>query len=230
MIPTLRPVAALALGLALALPTVAGAQAPARTITVSGEGSTSVAPDMASISIGVHEEAASAREAMDRMSAALGPVLDELAASGIAPGDIRTSALTLAGRYIYPENAEPELTGYSASSSIEIRLRDLDRVGTVLDAVVSEGANRLSGISFGLSDPGAAQDEARRAAVADARARAELYAEAAGVALGEVLTITESGGHTPMPMAYAMRESAPAPVAPGKIEISASVTIIYAIE
>lgn len=230
MTPNLRPLAALATGLALSLPLAAMADSPPRTITVSGNGSINTAPDMATITIGVREDADSAREAMDLLTAGLGPVLDELASAGIAATNIQTSGLSLGARYIYPDNHEPKLVGYTASSSVEVRLHDLSRVGTVLDMAVSEGANQLSGISFGLADPSAARDAARRAAVEDALARAGLYAESAGVTLGDVLSISESGGSFPMPVAEAMRDSAEVPVAAGEIEVSASVTMVFAME
>jgi len=232
MTPNLRPflAPALALGLAIGLPAAAMADGPVRSVTVTGEGSVSLEPDMATVTIGVRHEGPTAREALDLMSAGLGPVLAQLAAAGVADSDVQTRGLSLEASYIHPEGKPPQLTGYAARSTVVVRLRDITLVGAVLDAVVSEGANQISGISFGLSDPSAAMDEARRAAVADARARAGLYAGAAGVELGEVLTISESGGMAPMPVAYAMRDAGSVPIAAGEIEISASVTVVYALD
>jgi uncharacterized protein YggE len=118
-----------------------------------------------------------------------------------------------------------------ASNVVTIRARDLDRLGALLDAVVTTGANQLNSLTFGLSDPQPATDEARKRAVADARARAALYAEAAGVALGPILSITEGGGYQP-PQPMYRRElamDAGVPVAGGEVSVSASVTITYAI-
>jgi len=225
--PLLAPAFAL---MALALPGLALADDTPRTLTVSGLGSVALAPDMATITLGVRHEAATAQEALRKMSEGLGPVLAHLSGSGVDERDIQTSGLSLDPVRVYPEGEPPRLTGYAASSTVLVRLRDLDTVGAVLDSIVGEGANELSGIRFTLADPAAAEDEARRAAVADARARAETYAEAAGVSLGEVLSISESGiGGGPAPMAYAMREAS-VPVAAGEIEVSMSVTIVYAIE
>ncbi|MBW7920645.1 MAG: SIMPL domain-containing protein [Rubellimicrobium sp.] len=218
----------LAMGLALPLPALA--DGPARTITVTGEGHVSLPPDMATVTIGVREDADSAAEALRRMSAGLAPVLDELAAAGVAAADIQTSGLSLGARYTYPDNEQPQLVGYTASSTVTVRLRDIAQVGAVLDAVVGEGANGISGISFGLADPAAATDAARRAAVADAQARAALYAEAAGVVPGAVLSISESGAMAPMPVAYAMRDAGSVPLAAGEVEVTASVTMVLAIE
>lgn len=230
MIPNPRLFLAPVLAMGLALPLPALADGPARTITVTGEGHVSLPPDMATVTIGVREDADSAAEALRRMSAGLAPVLDELAAAGVAAADIQTSGLSLGARYTYPDNEQPQLVGYTASSTVTVRLRDIAQVGAVLDAVVGEGANGISGISFGLADPAAATDAARRAAVADAQARAALYAEAAGVVPGAVLSISESGAMAPMPVAYAMRDAGSVPLAAGEVEVTASVTMVLAIE
>lgn len=215
--------------MALALPGLALADSAPRTITVSGSGNIAVVPDMVTITLGVRHEAETASEALQMMSAGLGPVLALLAESGIAERDIQTSSLSLDPIHAYPEGEAPVLTGYAAHSNVQVRLRELDTVGMILDSLVSEGANQLAGISFALGDPAVAEDDARRAAIADARARAETYADSAGVSLGEVLSISESGAGGAMPVAYAMRADS-VPVAAGEIEVSASVTVVYAIE
>lgn len=225
--PLLAPAFAL---MALALPGLALADSVPRTVTVSGTGSIAVVPDMATITLGVRHEAPTAQEALRKMSEGLGPVLAHLAESGVAERDIQTSGLSLDPVRVHREGEAPRLAGYAAYSTVSVRLRDLDSVGAVLDSIVSEGANQMSGISFSLADPSVAEDDARRAAVADALLRAETYAAAAGVSLGEVLSISESGyGGGPMPAAYAMRDSSVA-VAAGEIEVSASVTVVYALE
>lgn len=220
----------IAMALTFGLPALAAADDPARSVTVTGEGTIAMAPDMATITIGVRHEAKTAHDALEQMSAGLAPVLALLAEEGVAETDIQTRNLSLDASYTYPEDEPPKLMGYAAQSNVSVRLRDLDSLGTVLDAVVAQGANQLAGISFGLSDPAQAQADARRAAVADARARAELYADAAGVTLGDVQMISESGAGAPAPMAYAMRDSASVPIAAGEIEQHARVTIVYEIE
>ena len=218
---------------ALALP--AWAEDPVRQITVTGEGMVAAAPDMAWISVGVTHEAVKAGEAMDAMSAAMTQVLAELRAAGIAQTDIQTGQLSLEPRYDYSSpDGVPKMTGYIASTTLEVRVRALDDLGGVLEAVVNEGANRLGGIRFDVADKDAVLDAARRDAVADARARAELYADAGGFTLGALLTLSESGGYSPpMPM-YDMRGGAEmamaVPVAAGEVNFQAMVTMTYAIE
>lgn len=237
MTPTFRALLAAAACSAL-LPVAALAQEaaddPARTISVTGSGEVAIKPDMATLSVGVRHEAATAREALDKMTAGIGPVLERLIAAGIPDSDIQTGALGLDPIYEYPEYGQPRVTGFAAYTSLTVVVRDVGIVGQVLDAAVSDGANTLGGISFGLADPAQALDLARVQAVADARARAELYAGAAGVELGDVLTLTEAGGYAPQPM-YDMRAemamaSAPVPVAAGEVTVSAQVSVVYEIE
>lgn len=226
-----RPVLA-ALALTTLIPAAALADVPLRTITVSGEGTVEVKPDMATLSIGVRHEAPTAREAMDLMTAGMGPVMERLIAAGIPQADIQTGSLGLDPVYDY-SGATPKMTGYAAYTSVTVEVHDLGIVGGVLDAVVSDGANTLGGISFGLADPSAAMNEARADAVADARARAELYAQAAGVGLGDLVTLSEQGSYAPAPVMYDMRmeaaAGAPVPVSGGEVGVTASVTLVYEI-
>ncbi len=123
------------------------------------------------------------------------------------------------------------MTGYVAAIDLMVRVRDLAALGGVLDAVISDGANAMNGIAFAVAEPAPLEDEARRAAVADARAKAEVLADAAGIALGEVIAIHE-GGATPVPgpvmRSMAMAESA-VPIAGGEIDVRARVSVVYAI-
>jgi uncharacterized protein len=228
-------IAALALAVSLSGPAFAQ-DGPMRQITVTGEGLVAVQPDMAWLSLGVSHEALKASDAMAQMNADLAGVLALLAASGVAETDIQTGQLTLEQRFDYSApDGIPRPIGYIATSMLDVRIRDLASLGTVLDSVIDEGANRLGGIRFDLSDKSAAMEAARRAAVADAMARATLYTEAAGVTLGPVITISEAGGYAqPMPMFDARMElGAPAaavPVAAGEVTYQATVTITYGIE
>lgn len=219
--------------LGVALP--AAAETGPAVIAVTGLGRVEAAPDMATVSLGVTTEADTAKEAMAENSAGVQAVIDGLKQAGIEDRDIQTSGLSLGPRYDY-RNASgeaPKITGYVASNMVTVRVRALDTVGAVLDGIVSGGANTLNGLSFGLQDDQAALDEARRRAVADAARKAALYAEAAGVTLGRVMSISEQGGHAqPMPMAMAeasFAKGADVPVAPGELNISSSVTITYEI-
>ena len=211
----------------LAMPALADDSRP--ILSVTGEGQVQAAPDMATVTLGVTNDADSAKAALDANNQAVSAVFAELKAAGIEARDIQTSGLSLGPRYEYPASGgSPTTNGFTATNMVTVQVRALDKVGSVLDAVVQQGANTLNGISFGLQDPVPATDEARKAAVADARRKAELYAAAAGVKLGAVRSISENGGSAPVPMAAAAFDKAGAvPVAAGQMAVSASVSIIY---
>lgn len=220
----------------LSLPLLAPLSMPtwaetAATITVSGEGSVEGAPDMAVLSLGVTTEGATATEAMSANSAALTAVLERLKAAGIADRDLQTSNLSLNPNWTgYDSGATPKIVGYTASNQLMVRIRDLPKLGEVLDAAITDGANTLNGISFGLSNPRPAMDEARTEAVADARARAELLVTAAGARLGKIVSINENGGYAqPAPMFRAAAEASPVPVQGGEVATTATVTIVFEI-
>lgn len=221
----------------MALPMAAAAQITAqdRVITVTGEGLVAAVPDLAFVSLGVSQQADTAGAAMDAMSSSMTAVLAQLASAGIAPADIQTGQLTLDPVYdtgSYDGGGTPVITGYMATTMVEVRVRDIAAVGDVLDAVVQDGANRLAGVRFDLADKGPALNEARRRAVADAQARAALFAEASGVSLGSLLTLTEQAGYmNPQPMFDARMEGTgmAVPVAGGEVSLQAMVTMVYAI-
>lgn len=214
----------------LALPPVAAAAQDAPHLTVAGEGRVALPPDMAMIRLGVTTEARSAEAALAANSADMSRVLAFLATAGIAAADIQTSGLRLTPRQedYRGDATPPRVMGFVATNEVTVRVRDLDRLGEVLDAVVREGANRFNGLSFGLSDDAAALAEARRRAVAEARTKAETYAGAAGVTLGPVRAITDqSGGVAPMDMRLSMAAMESVPVAPGEVSVEARVTITW---
>lgn len=217
--------------LALALP--AAAQDAAR-ITVTGEGRVEAPPDLATFSLGVTTQAATAAEAMAANALQLATVLEQLRAAGIEERDLQTSGLALNPDWRQPEGeADARIVGYIAINTLTVRVRALDTLGGLLDRAISNGANTFNGLSFGLADSSSALDEARKRAVQDAMARARLLTSAAGVTLGPVVSITETAGMMPpMPM-YRMEAdaaSAPVPVAVGEISTAASVTMVFAIE
>lgn len=205
----------------------------AATITVTGDGAVDARPDMATVSLGVTTQGATAAAAMADNSAQLAAVLERLRAAGIEERDLQTSGLSLNPNWQpTADGRSSEIVGYVASNMLTVRVRKLDGLGAVLDAAVTDGANTFNGLSFGLADPAPAMNEARRRAVADAMARAKLLTEAAGVPLGTVLSISEGGGFGgPVPV-YKM-DAAPAaravPVAGGEVTTSASVTMVFAI-
>lgn len=228
----------------LLLPAVAAAvlAAPAlaedaysRTISVTGEGRIALAPDMAHLSLGVVGQDAAPGVALREMSEAMAAVMARMTAAGIAPADMMTGQLRLDENWDY-SGATAKFLGYAAATTLEVRVRDLDMLGTLIDAAVQDGANRLGGLRFDLSDRDTPLTEARRAAVADARARAELLAEGAGVTLGPLLSMSESSYYDQPQPYYDSREmlatapgGAPVPVAAGETEVRANVTMVYSI-
>ena len=226
----MRAFKALALSTALFLPFAAPALAEA-TITVTGEASIAATPDMATVSLGVTTEGATAAEAMAANSAALTAVIDRLSAAGIAEHDLQTANLSLNPNWTgYEEGGRPRITNYMAMNMLNVRVRDLAGLGAVLDASIADGVNTLNGITFDLSAPRPVQDEARRTAMADATAKAELYAQAAGVRLGKILSIAEQANYGgPMPVFMEAKAAAPVPVASGQIALQSQVTVVYEI-
>lgn len=201
-------------------------------IIVSGEGAVDLAPDMATIRLGVTSEAKTAAAALSANSAAMAEVLAFLTAEGIAGRDVQTSGLSLTPRQddYRSGSAEPAVVGFVARNGVAVRVRDLARLGGLLDAVVAQGANRFDGLEFGLADPSEALAEARRRAVADARLKAETLAGAAGLGLGPVVTIADQSGHVqPMEMRMAAASMDGVPIAAGEVSVRASVTITWAL-
>ena len=205
-----------------------------RLISTSGTGAVEAAPDMATITLGVTQEARLATEAMDAASAAARAVLTRVEQAGIAPRDVQTSDVSLQpvwSRDSVSNNTTPRVTGYVARNTLSIRVRDLDTLGAILDAVVQEGANTFNGLRFSLQNPEPVIAEARAAAVKDAMARAEQLAAAAGVTLGAVRSISESGGRfrpEMMEMAAA-RVAADVPIAAGELSMTAQVSMVFEI-
>jgi uncharacterized protein YggE len=207
----------------------------AATITVVGDGQVNAAPDMATIMLGVNSQAETAKAAMDQTSVGVEALLATLGEAGIAPRDVQTTGLSL--NPIWDQSSlnsdPPKVTGFNADNSVTVRVRAIDTLGNVLDSVLVAGANTFNGLTFGLQDPEPRLDEARQAAVADARRKAELIAEAAGVSLGSLASITEvTGMQGPQPMfrREALMSADAVPVAAGETTVTAQVTIVWTIE
>ena len=204
------------------------------SLNLSATGEVKVAPDMATITFGVVTEAATAREAMAQNAAQMTQVAAALRRAGLAERDIQTSGLNLQAQYDYQENQPPKLRGYQATNRVTVNIHDLTKVGGTADAVVAAGVNQIDGISFGLKDPKAAEDEARRQAVTALQSKARLYAEALGVTLGGIRSLNEGGGYQPpqpMPMMFAraaMSDSAGwTPVSGGELSVKIDITGVY---
>ncbi|MEZ5894115.1 MAG: SIMPL domain-containing protein [Parvularculaceae bacterium] len=221
-------------GCSVPLATAADPQPVQRTISVNGEGRASAAPDMAVLTIGVQSEALTAAEALRANSADMSKTIAKLKELGVADKDIQTSGLSVNPQYDYKENrSPPKVIGFVASNTVTVMLRDLSKAGSVIDQSVQSGANTLSGISFTFANPKPLMDEARKDAVADAKSKAKLLTEAAGVKLGRLITIQDGYVSAPSPKAYAVREmamDAGAPIEAGESVINASISLVYEIE
>ncbi len=217
-------IGALAPGLSMAEETTA-------KITVTGQGRVETVPDMATITLGVTQDAKAASDAMRATSEAMGQALDSLTALGVEERDIQTSNISLnpvwTGNY---NDGDRRITGYLASNTVRVRVRDLDALGELMDAVIQDGANAFQGLSFGVADPQPLQDEARKNAVSEAMRKAQIMAEAAGLTLGSVRSMSEAGNTAPRPVMMEMaaaRSSDAVPVAAGEVSLSATVTMVF---
>lgn len=203
------------------------------SLNLSAYGEVKTAPDMATISFGVVTEAPTAAEAMSQNAARMTQVMAALRRAGIEERNVQTSGLNLSAQYDYVENNPPRLRGYQANNRVTVIIDDLTKVGTTADAVVAAGVNQIDGIGFGLKDPTAAENRARQLAVRALQGKAALYAQALGVELGGIRSLSEGGGYSPrppMPMyarAEAMSMDASTQVAPGELTVRIDITGVY---
>ena len=233
----------LALPLAAQTPPAAAGGAAMDTIpvlTVSGSGNARVAPDEATVRLGVVAQAQTARAAQDQVNRVANAVLAAIQKLGIKAEDVQTSGLSLSPLYSQnnrpgAENQAPRITGYQANNTVTVRMDDLTKVGPVIDAGLGAGANTLDGVDFDLRNDEAARAQALTAAARAARAKAETLAKALGLRLGEILEVAEGGvsiSPPPIPRIarMAMAESmGSTPVSAGQVEVEASVTIRFRI-
>lgn len=214
------------------------AQPATGTITMDGRGTVAVAPDMAVITTNVATTARTAAEALSENSAAITKVIDAIKGEGIEAKDIQTRGFGIYPRYERVSgdlNRQPKITGYEVRNGVEVNVRDLARLGGLLTLVVESGANSVDGIRFEVSDPAEKLDEARKRAVEAARHKAEIFAAAAGVELGSILSIAETGTQIPRPMmvraeSMMAASAAPVPIEAGEETIGANVTIRWALK
>jgi uncharacterized protein YggE len=202
------------------------AQAAERLVTVTGEATVSVAPDSAVIRIGVTSGAKTAREASDANAKKMTAVLAAIKESGIAERDVQTSRLSLQPQYDPGKAGPARLLGFQVTNQVTVKIRDIDKLATILDHAIGAGANEMSGIEFVVSEQSKLLDQARDEAIADAQRKAKLYVQAAGGTLGKVVSITEEGAGTP-PRPVAQLRAASVPVAPGERELRAVVSVSY---
>lgn len=229
--------AALAVVLALAVP--ASAQDNPPMLSANGSGVESAAPDMAVVTLGVLSRAATAREALDANNTDMAKVIQSVRGQTIADKDISTSGFSISPVYSRPpqpqpgeEMVEPTIVAYQVSNQVRIVVRDIDKTGAIVDSAVSAGANQAGSINFDIEDRQALSDKAIAAAIADARRKAELMAEAAGVRLVRVLSVNANeGGGGPVFRLEASDAAAapPVPVMGGELSISANAQISWEI-
>ncbi|WP_172123723.1 MULTISPECIES: SIMPL domain-containing protein [unclassified Devosia] len=226
----------LALVAGFALPAYAG------TISIEGRGEVTAAPDTAFITSGVTTQGATAREALDLNTKAMAELITELKASGIEARDIQTSGFSVSPNYVYSDERDtngytlpPRIAGYQVANVVTVKVRALDQLGAILDKSVTIGANTINGVSFSVEDPSELLDEARKAAFADARTKAELYATAAGGSLEEIVSINESQNFSgPQPFeARSMAAAAPqkdVPVEAGELSFAINVSVQWELD
>jgi uncharacterized protein YggE len=205
----------------------------ATTLNLSAYGERKLAPDMATISLGVTTEASTAARALSDNAARMSQVMAALQAAGVPSRDIQTSGLNLNAQYAYDQGQAPRLTGYNASDQVTVIVHDLTKVGAVADATVGAGANQVNGISFGLADSTAVTNAAREEAVRALAAKAELYARATGYRVARLVSLSEGGGgegYRPQPLkmtAMARMQSAPTAVSPGELTVRVDISGLY---
>jgi uncharacterized protein YggE len=226
---------------ALAVPAAASAQSALQVqpitgtrLDISATGEVVRVPDVAIISTGVVTKAPTATAAIQQNAQRMERVRAALRRAGIADKDIQTSQLSLNPDYAYAQNQAPRLTGYQASNQVSVRFHDIGETGKILDALVSEGANQISGPSLTIDKPEAALDEARTKAIANGRARADLYARALGMRVVRLLSVSESGGYAvppPAPPMVMMAErSADTKIDAGEQTLQVSVSMSFELQ
>jgi len=238
----MRPFVALIpfmLATALSAPALAQEVSMPGTISINGLGEVTAAPDTAFVISGVTTQGATAGEALAANTTAMNELLDTLKAAGIEARDIQTSGFSVNPNYVYTDQRDangyqlpPKINGYQVYNTVNVRVRKLDELGAILDKAVTVGANTINGISFSVADPSKLYDDARKAAFADAKEKAGLYAEAAGTELGKLRSITEAQSYQP-PQPYMMKAVAessaagPVPVAGGELSFQVNVQVTW---
>jgi uncharacterized protein YggE len=203
---------------------------PVGRVIVIGEGSVSVTPDYAQIGSGVTTRAKTVKEATEANSKLMAAIINALLESGVAQRDVQTSRFSIQPIYAPQEpRNEPKLAGYSVSNQVRLKIRQIHKVGEILDRLVTAGATDIGNVEFLVSEPSKALDQAREAAIADARRKAEVYARASGIKLGRVEWITEDSGFAPpVPMRAqggSAAMAAPVPIASGEDTLRVRVTV-----
>ena len=211
----------------------------AGSMQMTGHGEIMAAPDTAYVTSGVTSQGTTAKDALDANTKDMAALIGVLKDAGIASDDIQTSGFSVSPNYVYSDARDPNgyqlpprITGYTVTNAVTVHVRDLTILGTMLDKEVSVGANTINGINFAVDDPSELYAEARKAAFADAKSKADLYAEAAGVKLGAIEQISENSGYTAPPQPFIAKamsatadRSAPVPVEAGQLTYTIDVNV-----
>ena len=210
-----------------------GMQADGTLLSVSSSADAKRVPDVATISAGVVTQAADANAAMRANATQMDKVMAAIRNAGIAERDVQTSGISLNPQYKYADNVPPQITGYQASNTVNVKVRDLSKLGKVLDTLVEQGANQVNGPNFEVDKPDEAYDEARVGALKKAQARATTYADALGLKVRRIVSISEGGASfpRPIPMVRMMVASdgmaKETSVAPGESTLSVSIDVVF---
>lgn len=202
-------------------------------LSISAQAESKRVPDVATMSTGVVTQAADANTAMRQNAQQMAKVVAAIKAAGVAERDIQTSGISLNPQYRYAENQPPTITGYQASNTVNLKVRDIAKLGNVLDSLVAQGANQVNGPSFEVDKPDQAYDEARLAALKKAEARARTYADAMGMRVRRIVSISEGGGfQPPMPVMRqmamdSMQAAKETSVSPGETTLGANLDVVF---
>ncbi len=217
---------------ASALPAAMSMSSDGTLLSISAQAEARRVPDVATISAGVVTQALDANAAMRANAVEMDKVMGAIKAAGIGERDIQTSGISLNPQYKYVENQNPTITGYQATNTVNLKVRDLAKLGKVLDALVASGANQVNGPSFEVDQPEPAYDEARRGALDKAQARAAMYAKTLGLRVRRIVSISEGGGFRPpgpvpmMAMAKSM-DRVETTVAPGETTLGVNLDVVF---
>ena len=218
--------AGLAGSIALAQPSPAPADND-NTVSVSGSAQVALKPDIAYVTLGVLSADSDFKKASAANDTAMAKVLSAVKAQGVEDKDIQTVNYSINPRYSADGKT---ITGYEVNNSVRVKVRSLDKLGAVLSDATTAGANSAYGLSFDVEDREAAYNQALTMAIKDAKQRAETLAKSAGTTLGTVLSVSESGGYTPYPIFVTWDKAAASPMSPGSLNVSASVSVTYALQ
>lgn len=203
-------------------------------VSISANGEASRVPDMANLSAGVVTEAEDSKKAMQDNAKQMEALVKAIKKAGIGDKDVQTSGISLSPRYHYQNNQKPQITGYTAHNTVNIKVRKIEELGEILDALAAAGANNIHGPSLEIGEPEPVMAEARQQALEKAQARAETYAKSLGMKVRRIVSISENGSTgIPRPMmraktmAMATEDSVSTPVAPGETKVSVNLDLVF---